>query len=85
MLQSEDVELVNLAKTMFIEGKPKYKDYKLMSEMIDLLGTTPSDFIDNAHFRIKHLGLDLCKAGTSGDINKVQKQTPSIQKQENDD
>lgn len=83
MLQSEDLELVNLAKTMFIEGKPKYRDYKIMSEMIDLIGTTPSDFIDNAHFRIKHLGMDLCKAGTAGTIDSVQK-SPSI-KQENDD
>lgn len=78
MLQSEDGELVNLAKAMWIEGNPKYKDYKLMSEMIDLLGTTPTDFVDNAHFRIKHSGMNLCQAGTSGDMTKVQKQAPSI-------
>jgi hypothetical protein len=62
LLQSEDVEMVELGKSIFVENKPGYKDYIYINQAVSLLGTSPRDFIDDTYFRIS-TGIDIGNAG----------------------
>lgn len=71
LLQSQDPEMVNLGKEMWIRSKPNYNDYRYISEAIALMDTSPEMFIDEMTFRLQH-GYYVRDAGSSLTVSKSQ-------------